>query len=64
LTWDDLPLVGAVPGRRGAWIATGHGMLGVSMSMGTAVLLGDLVLGRETIVDPRPYRPGRFGPGR
>ena len=37
MTWDDLPLVGAVPGKRGAWVATGHGMLGVSMSMATAV---------------------------
>ena len=61
MTWDDLPLIGPVPGRRGAWIATGHGMLGVSMSMATAVLLGDLMLGREAILDPRPYRPERFG---
>ena len=64
MTWDDLPLVGAVPGKRGAWVATGHGMLGVSMCMATSVLLGDLMLGREPIVDPRPYRPRRFGPVR
>ena len=61
MTWDDLPLVGAVPGKRGAWVATGHGMLGVSMSMATAVLLGDLMLGREPILDPHPCRAGRFG---
>ncbi|HET7127424.1 MAG TPA: FAD-dependent oxidoreductase [Lysobacter sp.] len=61
MTWDDLPLIGPVPGKRGAWIATGHGMLGVSMSMATAVLLGDLMLAREAIVDPHPYRPERFG---
>jgi D-amino-acid dehydrogenase len=61
LTWDDLPLVGPVPGTPRAWVATGHGMLGVSMSMATAVLLGDLMLGREPIVDARPYRPERFG---
>lgn len=60
MTWDDLPLIGPVPGRRRAWVATGHGMLGVSMCMATAVLLGDMMLGREPIVDPRPYRPGRF----
>jgi D-amino-acid dehydrogenase len=64
MTWDDLPLVGPVPGKRGAWVATGHGMLGVSMCMGTASMLGDLMLGREPIVDPRPYRPGRFGESR
>jgi D-amino-acid dehydrogenase len=61
MIWDDLPLIGPVPGRRGAWVATGHGMLGVSMSMATAALLGDLMLGREPIVDPHPYRPQRFG---
>ena len=61
MTWDDLPMIGAVPGRRGAWIATGHGMLGVSMCMATAALLGELILGREPSLDPHPYRPGRFG---
>jgi len=61
MTWDDLPLIGPAPGKRGGWIATGHGMLGVSMCMATASLLGDLMLDREPIIDPRPYRPGRFG---
>ena len=61
MTWDDLPLIGAAPGKRGAWVATGHGMLGVSMCMATAALLGDLMLGRDPIVDPQPCRPGRFG---
>ncbi|MFT3896667.1 MAG: FAD-dependent oxidoreductase [Thermomonas sp.] len=64
MTWDDLPLIGPVPDRRHAWVATGHGMLGVSMCMATAALLADQVLGREPLVDPRPYRPGRFGSGR
>ena len=64
MTWDDLPLIGPVPDRRRAWVATGHGMLGVSMCMATAALLGDLMLGREPLVDPRPYRPGRFGRNR
>lgn len=64
MTWDDLPLIGPVHGKRGAWIATGHGMLGVSMCMATAALLGDLMLGREPSVDPHPYRPERFGRNR
>jgi D-amino-acid dehydrogenase len=61
MTWDDLPLIGPVPGKRGAWVATGHGMLGVSMCMATAALLGQLMLGREPMLDPHPYRAGRFG---
>src|SRR3546814_11291519 len=29
---DDMPIIGRAPGHRHAWLATGHGMLGVSMS--------------------------------
>ncbi|MFC7302481.1 NAD(P)/FAD-dependent oxidoreductase [Cognatiluteimonas weifangensis] len=57
---DDVPLLGPVPGRAHQWLATGHGMLGVSMSPGTAQLLADLVCGRTPAFDPAPYRPDRF----
>src|SRR3546814_1005036 len=30
---DDMPIIGRAPGHRHAWLATGHGMLGVSMSV-------------------------------
>ena len=58
---DDVPVIGAVPGRRGQWLATGHGMLGVSMSVATARLVADLVTGEPTAIDPAPYRLERFG---
>ncbi|HST45712.1 MAG TPA: FAD-dependent oxidoreductase, partial [Luteimonas sp.] len=35
LTWDDLPLIGQAAGARHVWLATGHGMLGMSMGIGT-----------------------------
>lgn len=57
---DDVPLIGRVPGRRGLWIASGHGMMGVSMSAGTGQLLADLIGGRAPAIDPHPYRPERF----
>lgn len=60
LTCDDLPIIGRVPERPGVWLATGHGMLGVSMSTATAQLVCDLVLGRAPRIDPAPYAPGRF----
>ncbi|WP_240318501.1 FAD-dependent oxidoreductase [Lysobacter sp. TY2-98] len=60
MSLDDVPLIGAVPGRRGLWLATGHGMMGVGMSAGTGQLLADLVSGRTTAIDPSPYRPDRF----
>ena len=60
MTWDDLPLVGAVPGKRGAWVATGHGMLGVSMSPATGRLVAELLTGADAHIDPLPYDPARF----
>ena len=60
MTWDDLPIIGRVPGRDRLWLATGHGMLGVSMSTGTATLVADLICGRESAIDPTPYAPQRF----
>ncbi|MGY4515488.1 FAD-dependent oxidoreductase [Lysobacter sp. HA18] len=60
MSLDDVPMIGAVPGRRGLWLATGHGMMGVGMSAGTGQLLADLVSGRATAIDPAPYRPDRF----
>ncbi|MCJ0825199.1 FAD-dependent oxidoreductase [Luteimonas sp. 50] len=60
MTVDDLPILGAVPGSPGLWLATGHGMLGVSMSTGTARMIADLVTGRAPEIDPAPYRLERF----
>jgi D-amino-acid dehydrogenase len=57
---DDLPVIGRAPNRRHAWLATGHGMLGVSMSTATAQLVADLVVSRAPQIDPAPYSPGRF----
>ncbi len=57
---DDVPIIGPAHGTPHVWLATGHGMLGVSMSTGTAQLVADLVCGRATAFDPTPYDPGRF----
>src|SRR5690606_4586151 len=60
LSVDDVPIIGRVPGRRHAWVATGHGMMGVSMSPATGQLVADLICGRTPRVDPAPYAPERF----
>ena len=57
---DDLPVIGRAPGRRHTWLATGHGMLGVSMSVATAQLIADLVCARTPRIDAAPYSPQRF----
>lgn len=60
MTFDDLPIIGRVPGHRNLWLATGHGMLGVSMSTATAQLVADSITGRTPLIDPAPYRAERF----
>ncbi len=57
---DDIPIIGRAPRRDRIWLATGHGMLGVSMSTGTAELVADLICGRTPRFDPKPYAPERF----
>jgi len=60
MTWDDVPILGRAPGHDNLWLATGHGMLGVSMSAASGHLLADLVCGRPPIIDPAPSSPRRF----
>ena len=60
MTWDDLPVLGRVPGKRNLWLATGHGMLGVTMSAASGQLMADLIAGNSTAIDPAPYRMERF----
>jgi len=60
MTTDDVPIIGPVPGQPNRWLATGHGMLGVSMSVATAELIAALVTGRPPDIDPAPYRVERF----
>jgi D-amino-acid dehydrogenase len=60
MTYDDLPIIGRAPGTSHLWVATGHGMLGVSMSIATAQLVADLACGLPPALDPAPYRLARF----
>ncbi|WP_374012021.1 NAD(P)/FAD-dependent oxidoreductase [Pseudoxanthomonas koreensis] len=60
MTWDDLPVLGRTPRHPHVWLAAGHGMLGISMSVATGQLIADLVTGRAPAIDPAPYRVERF----
>jgi D-amino-acid dehydrogenase len=60
MTPDDLPILGPVPGIDNLCIATGHGMLGVSMSAVTGMLVSELLSGRTPSLDLQPYRLARF----
>lgn len=59
MTWDDLPFIGRAPRAQNLVIATGHGMMGVSMSAVSGHLVADLICGREPIIDPAIVSPTR-----
>lgn len=57
---DMLPMIGAVPGRKGLWLDSGHHHLGFTLGPVTGRLLAEMVTGTATFTDPRPYRVDRF----
>ena len=58
---DEVPLLGPSTRIGNLWLATGHGMLGVSMAAASAELIGQQMAGEATTLDAVPYAPARFG---
>lgn len=58
-TPDSLPLLGPVPGHDGLFLATGHGMLGVTLAPSTGALLAEMVLDGARPDWVAPMRPDR-----
>ena len=59
-TQDGLPLIGAIPGAPGAYVATGHSVWGILNAPATAEALAELICDRGvTALDLTPFRPGR-----
>jgi D-amino-acid dehydrogenase len=58
-TPDGLPLIGALPGLDDIYVATGHGMLGVTLAPATANLLAPLVLEGRAAPELTPFDPAR-----
>jgi D-amino-acid dehydrogenase len=57
---DDLPVLGALPGVPGVFVATGHGANGLLLGPVSGALVADLVCGRDPNVDLAPFDPARF----
>lgn len=57
---DDLPVIGRTPRFENLILATGHGMLGVTMSAGTGQLVAEIATGRSPSLDIAPFAPSRF----
>jgi D-amino-acid dehydrogenase len=60
MTWDSLPIIGAVPNLCNAYLATGHNMLGLSLSTATGRLIAELIREVPPHIDPAPFSPRRF----
>lgn len=60
MTWDDLPLLGRSRRWSNLVLATGHGMLGVSMSLASGELVAETIAGVTPTLDAAPYSPQRF----
>lgn len=58
---DDLPIIDRLPGWGNLYIATGHGMLGLSTATGTGLLVTAMILGQRPPFDPAPFSMRRFG---
>jgi D-amino-acid dehydrogenase len=58
-TPDGLPLIGPLRGADGVFLATGHGMLGVTLAPATADLLAPLVLDGRAAPELAPFDPAR-----
>ena len=57
---DEIPIIGPSTRWSNLHLATGHGMLGVSMSAATGELVAAQLLGTAQSIDPAPYAPSRF----
>jgi glycine oxidase len=57
---DGMPIVGRVPGRDNAFIATGHFRNGILLAPITGKLVADLVLTGKADRRLRPFSPNRF----
>ena len=57
---DSLPVIGAVPGAAGLFVAVGHCHYGLGMAPNTGRILAGLIAGEPLNLDLAPYAIGRF----
>ena len=63
VTEDGLPLIGALPGVAGAYVATGHSVWGILNAPATGEAIADLIVdGASRAVDLSPFDPARLQP--
>ena len=61
VTADGLPLIGAVQGARGAYVATGHSVWGILNAPATGEAMAELILdGAARSTNLSPFDPARL----
>lgn len=60
MTYDDMPVIDWAGRLKNMIIATGHGMLGLTLSTGTGKIVCDMIHGQQTEIDISPYALKRF----
>lgn len=60
LTSDGLPIIGRMPRFANGYLATGHGMLGVTLAPVTAELIAECIVTRRSACEAAPFVPERF----
>ena len=61
VTPDGLPIIGRPAHLDNLFLATGHAMLGISLSAATGHLAAQYLTGRPPDLDLTPFRPSRWG---
>ncbi len=60
---DHLPIIGEDSHVQGLWHSAGHEGAGIGLAPGSARLLADLITGKSSFMDARPFSPQRFQVG-
>ena len=58
---NSTPLIGEVPGLKGAYLGFGHDHVGLTGGPKTGRLISQLISGRQPNIDMGPYAPSRYG---
>ncbi len=60
MTYDDLPIIDRSPFQDNLFIATGHGMLGLTLATGTGKSVSDMICKGKSQIDLSPFSLDRF----
>jgi D-amino-acid dehydrogenase len=57
---DSMPVIDRAPGASNAWLAFGHGHVGLTGAAPTGEIVAALVAGRTPFMDITPFAAERF----